>query len=218
MNSSVAWKDDVLPRIAALKASPFGSVKASGALGGETFEIILLTSDKGSDRGIIDLLGRWRKENEAFFLSQFEVTYDRTQKWYFDHMIKVPDRLLFMIKAGGKYVGHAGLFRFDFGSRSCEIDNIVRGEKVFPGLMGAAIISMMRWGKEILGLEGYALKVLGDNDRAVRLYERLGYVETGRIPLVLENGKDGPEWHESAAGVPGAPARWYSVMTYKGKL
>lgn len=213
-----AWEKEVLARISSLKASRFGDVRATGALNGDGFEILLLTADLAADREIIDLLGRWRKENEAFFLSQFPVSFERTQAWYRDHLIAKPDRLLFIIRTANGYVGHVGLFRFDFSCRSCEIDNIVRGENAFPGIMGAAILAMMKWGKETLGLEGFTLKVLGDNERAVRLYEKLGYVETGRIPLMLADGKDGPEWTEAPEGRGGKPERFYSVMTFRGDL
>jgi len=212
------WKKEVISKISSLKSVRFGDVCVGGELNEDNYEILLLTRDRAADRKIIDLLGKWRKENEAFFLAQFEVTFERTLAWYYAQLIDKPDRLLFIIRTGSGYVGHAGLFRFDFARRSCEIDNIVRGEKSYPGIMGASILSMMKWGKETLGLEGYTLKVLGDNKRAVRLYEKLGYEETGRIPLVLVSGKDGHEWTEAPEGWEGNPERFYSVMTFKGKL
>lgn len=213
-----AWEKEVLARIASLKTSRFGDVKEEGLLANSKFEIFLLTADMAADKAVIDLLGRWRKENELFFLSQFPVTFERTQAWYHNHLLNKPDRLLFIIRTAGVYVGHVGLFRFDYARKSCEIDNIVRGEKSFPGIMGAAILAMMKWGREKLGIEEYTLKVLGDNDRAVRLYEKLGYEETGRIPLLRGNGKDGPEWTEAPEGWAGTPERYYSVMTFKGEF
>lgn len=213
-----SWEKEVLARIASLKSSWFGEIKAEGTLGDAKFEIFLLTADRAGDKEIIDLLGRWRKENESFFLSQFPVTFERTQAWYHNHLLNKPDRLLFIIRTAAGYVGHVGLFRFDYARKSCEIDNIVRGEKTFPGIMGAAILSMMKWGRAVLGIQEYTLKVLGDNDRAVRLYKKLGYEETGRIPLLLVEGKDGPEWTEAPEGWTGTPDRYYSVMTFKGEL
>ena len=216
--TGTAWETEVLARIKALKAARFGDVRAAGELNGVKYEVLLLTGELAADRDMIDLLGRWRKENEAFFLSSFPVTYERTLSWYHKHLMDKPDRLLFVIRAANAYVGHVGLFRFDYAARSCEIDNIVRGEKSHPGIMGAAILAMMKWGKETLGIEGYTLKVLGDNERAVRLYKKLGYGETGRIPLLLLNGKDGPEWVEAPADWQGKAERYYSVMTFKRSL
>lgn len=211
------WGGEVKEKILRFKKMPFGSVKVAGNSRGSGFEILLLTAGAGSDE-MIDLLGRWRKENEAFYLSQFPVSRERTAKWYKNHLIDLPDRLLFIIRSGGTYVGHVGLFRFNYESRACEIDNILRGERSHPGMIGDAILTMMKWGRDELGISGYALKVLGDNQRAIRLYLKLGYVETARVPLLLAQGKDGPEWQETPAGWTGEAARHYSVMTFKGEL
>ena len=215
---SSGWKKKVLAKIRSLKAGRFGDARAEGVLDGAWYELLLLTDDRADDRKIIELLGKWRKDNEAFFLSRFEVTFERTLSWYSKHLQDKPDRLLFIIGTDNGYVGHVGLFRFDFALRTCEIDNIVRGESAYPGIMGAAILTMMKWGKETLGLEGYTLKVLGDNERAIRLYKKLGYEETARIPLVLISGKDGPEWTEAPDGGNAGSGRFFSVMTFKGKL
>ncbi len=212
------WRNEAFYKINALKSTRFGDARAGGEFNGVKYDILPLTRDRAGDGIIIELLGKWRKENESFFLSKFEVTFERTLAWYHKQLMDKADRLLFMIKIDGRYIGHVGLFRFDPERRSCEIDNIVRGEKSYPGIIGAAILSMMKWGKETLGIEGYTLKVLGDNERAIRLYKSLGYEETGRIPLVLINGKDGPEWTEAPEGWGGKPERFYSVMTFKGRL
>lgn len=211
------WRAEVEAKIRRYKAMRFGEVAAAGKCRGTDFEIVLLTADAGTPE-MLDTLGRWRKENEGFFLSKFPVSRERTAIWYKNHLIDLPDRLLFVIRCGGGYVGHVGLFRFDYPGRTCEIDNIVRGENSFPGIMGDAILSMMKWGRDALGISGYTLKVLGDNERAVRLYRKLGYAESGRIPLLLEQGKDGPEWREAPAGWKGTPSRYYSVMQFQGDL
>jgi RimJ/RimL family protein N-acetyltransferase len=210
------WEKETFARLKAFKDSPFGEVRVKDAFNGVEYELLLLTGDRASDDEIINLLGRWRKENEDYFLGKFQVTMERTRAWFKNHLMEKPDRALFIVRAPDGYIGHVGLFRFESEIKSCEIDNIVRGEKKYPGIMGAAIISMMRWGKSALGIEGYTLKVLADNERAIRLYVKLGFVETGRIPLMLITGKDGPEWTEAPADWTGKPGRFYSVMTFRG--
>ena len=207
----------VLEKIKAFKNRPFGSVRADSQFKGMDYSIILLTAECAKDTRIMELLGRWRKENENWYLSQFEVTTERTTKWFIDKLTNVPDRLLFIIKSGSDYVGHVGLFRFNFNEATCEIDNILRGENKYPGIIGSAIIEMMKWGAANLGLEGYTLKVLSDNPRAIRLYEKIGYVETMRIPLIRIQGKDGLEWTEAPDGYKGPVTREYVTMTLKDK-
>lgn len=212
-----SWREIVLGAIAEMKERPFKSVAVDGSGKTAKFRLQFLTREAESDRALMELLGRWRKENEHGFLGSFPVSYERTHSWYLKNLINQPDRLLFLIEVDGKYVGHIGLFRFNYETKTCEIDNIVRGEKDCPGIMGDAILAMMQWGRDTLGLSGYGLKVLGDNDKAIRLYKKLGYTEVSRIPLLQEQGKDGPEWKEAPAGWTGTPERYYSVMAFKGE-
>jgi len=206
------YKSLTLAKIKKLKLGSFGRTFIKCVYTDLWFEIILLTSDCAKSQDLMELLGRWRKENEGWYLSQFPVSTKRTRRWFIDKLIEVPDRMLFIIKISGKYVGHVGLFGFDFEKRTCEIDNILRGEKDFPGIMGCAVSGMMDWGKRNLELRGYTLKVLSDNLRAIRFYHKLGYHETSRIPLIQVNGRDGLEWAEAPPDYEGEATRYYVVM------
>ena len=102
-----------------------------------------------------------------------------------------------MKTADGRPVGHVGLFRFDFDGRSVEVDNIVRGEEgVAPGVMQTAIAAMLDWAFDALGCEATTLRVMSDNDRAVKLYRRLGYEEIARVPLRREQEGAVVHWVE----------------------
>lgn len=190
----------VLSKIYGIKHSLFGSTKIIRDFNGIKYELLLLTSDCADNQELMQLIGRWRKENEMWFLSQFEVTVGRTIKWFKERLIDAPDRLLFIIKVGNNYIGHVGLFRFDFKTRTCEIDNIIRGESAYPGIMNGAIRSMMDWGKTTLELRGYSLTTFLHNKKAIRLYEKLGFKEVLRIPMIQIEGKDGLEWTEAPEG------------------
>lgn len=206
-------KSELLAKIYDLKHFRFGEVTIDSTFNNLRYTLLLLTSDCSEDQSLMELIGRWRKENEMWYLSQFEVTTARTTKWFKERLIDAPDRMLFIIKVGNEYIGHAGLFRFNFDDQTCELDNILRGEKKYPGIMEDALVSIMKWGKRILKLKGYTLKVLSDNERAIRLYGRLGLSETERIPLIQVEGKDGLEWTEAPRGYAGPISRYYVVMT-----
>jgi RimJ/RimL family protein N-acetyltransferase len=153
------------------------------------------------------LLAKWRETANLFFPSQFPVTLEGTQRWLVKGVLETPGRILFWVKtADGRPVGHVGLFRFDFDQRSAEVDNIVRGEEgVMPGLMQAAIDAMLGWTFAALGLQTTTLRVMSDNERAVKLYRRLGFQEIGRVPLKREEEGAVVHWVEQAAptGEPG---------------
>lgn len=190
-------KERVLARIKELKHSSFGEVFFDCKFNDLNYKLILLTSECGGDSALMDTIGKWRKKNEIWFSSQFNVTVERTTKWFKERLIDAPDRLLFMIRVGNDYIGHIGLFRFNFETRTCEIDNIIRGEPAYSGIMNDAIRDMMNWGKTALGLNGYSVKTFLDNAKAVRLYEKLGFKEFLRIPMIQIEGKDGLEWVEA---------------------
>ena len=197
--------------IARLKNRSFGVVSITGIICRTKYDLSLLTRDSITDDHIIDLLSRWRKMHERWFPSQFPVTSARTKIWLTKQVIEMPDRLLFMIRVHDTYIGHVGLYRFDFVHKTCEIDNIVRGRKGYPGIMQNAIKLMMEWGRSSLDLKGYSLQTTSDNMRALALYESLGFRETKRVPLVYEKTKDGGVWAPAQISHKG-PIKRYDVF------
>jgi RimJ/RimL family protein N-acetyltransferase len=163
------------------------------------------------------LLARWRETANPYFPSQFPVTLEGTQRWLVKGLLETPDRILFWVKAAdGRFIGHVGLFRFDFDQMSAEVDNIVRGEEgVLPGVMQTAIDALLGWSFGALGLRTTTLRVMSDNERAVQLYQRLGYQEIGRVPLKREQEGAVVHWVERAAptGEPGE--RFFVTMRLK---
>jgi len=203
-------KESTLATIARLKSLPFGSTRLATSHRDAPLSLVLLTSDKGDDRELLTLLSDWRRRHEDWFLAVFPVTVDGTARWYRDRLILAPDRLLFMIEAGGEYLGHVGLFRFDFADGTCEIDNIVRGSDRLPGVMEPAIRLMMAWGRRELGVTGYRLQTFSNNERAQRLYTKLGFRETARAPLVRVVDGERSEWVDAPAGR--GPIERYNVF------
>jgi RimJ/RimL family protein N-acetyltransferase len=203
---------EILNKINKLKHEDFAKIVINCNFNNFQYNLMLLTADCAHNRNLMELIGSWRKKNEMWFLSQFKVTTERTTKWFEERVIGTPDRLLFIINANEKYIGHVGLFRFDFENKTCEIDNIVRGEPDYPGIMGNAVLCMMKWGENKLDIKNYSLKVLSDNEKARRLYERLGFIEISRIPLIPVMGKDGLEWVEAPDGYDKGINKYYIVM------
>jgi len=151
-----------------------------------------LESDKD-----VELLAAWRDKAQPWFPSQFMVTKERTKTWVDKQLMKLKDRILFFVKkASGERVGHVGLFRFDFAAQHCEIDNIVRGEDGWKGAIEAACATMIEWAFSELGMQKLFLRVVSDNQRAIKLYERLGFEECQRVPLRKVQGPTSTRWVE----------------------
>ena len=164
-----------------------------------------LTKDSIDDPEQIRLLAEFREKANPFFPSQFQVTLEGTRRWCDKLLYQVEDRILFWVETDeggrsgrGERVGHIGLYRFDWEKRACEIDNIVRGkEDAAPGIISDAIRAMLHWSFEELEMETSYLRVVSDNPRAIRMYEKLGYREIQRVPLRrIEEDNGNIHWDE----------------------
>lgn len=207
-------KEELLQQIADLKVLNFGEYGIDCNFGDLKYRLVFLTENAINNLEIMNLLFVWRKNNLSWFQAQFNITLEGTVRWFKDRVVGAPDRLLFIIKVGDEYVGHVGLFRFDFSNFSCEIDNIVRGEKKYPGIIGDAILNMMKWGQSFLGVENYTLETFSDNLRALKLYENLGFKEYNRKPLIKIQNEDRAEWVSPGTDYQGAIERFNVFMRF----
>lgn len=83
--------------------------------------------------------------------------------------------------ATGLYAGEVVLNEFDADRRSANFRIALRGPDWYGrGLGGEATALTVRHAFETIGLDGVVLDVRADNARAIRAYERAGFVETGR--------------------------------------
>lgn len=137
------------------------------------------------ESGLVELLTRWRAEHQRAFASRFNVTIEGTQRWLRDRVIGDPARVLFLIRdAADLPVGHVGMIMHTSPRSSAEVDAVLRGERAVAGTMASALRAMENWARTELGMADIWLRVLASNRRALHFYDRLGYAETGRQPLV----------------------------------
>jgi len=134
---------------------------------------------------IIQLLARWREEHWQAYPTVFKVTIEGTEKWWRSQLVERPDRILFFVMSlDNRPIGHLGLSNFNFEAKEAEIDNVVRGEaQMIPGVMTSALLALDDWAFSVLGLKRLFLRVFYDNERAIRLYERCGFIGVKKIPL-----------------------------------
>ncbi len=162
----------------------------------------------------IERLANWRANAAHAFPSQFPVTLVGTHRWLIRQLLEVPDRLLFWVTAiDGTRVGHLGLFRFNFDLREVEIDNVVRGRMdLLPGVMQAALETLLGWTFSALHMETLALRVFADNERAIQLYRHTGFHEVAKTPMArLEEG-DTIRWVEMEDAAHGPVDRYLTTM------
>ncbi len=147
----------------------------------------------------VTLLAKWRAENSQAFPTQFKVTIDGTKIWCDKALINNPERILFwVVDSRDQKIGHVGLFRISEDARHVEADNIVRGEisTSDKGIMYSALRCLLAWQREQLQISQSFLRVFSNNEKAIKLYKRLGYDEIQRVALRKVESIDRTSWEE----------------------
>jgi RimJ/RimL family protein N-acetyltransferase len=127
---------------------------------------------------LIQNLSRWRSNNQHGFVKKFNITIEGTKTWLDLAVQKRKDRLLFLVfDCNEKVIGHLGVSSFDFLNKTCEIDNVVRGEiSLLRGVMLSASQTLIKWINQFIKPSKIYIRVLNDNTAALFLYHRLGFV------------------------------------------
>ena len=137
------------------------------------------------NRSDVKLLTEWRNRFVAAgaYLTEFQATEARTQRWLTEVVVPSNNKILFMVDDTlGRTIGHMGLGFIDWSLRSGEADNIVRGADAPRGTMKRALQELLLWGKETLGLQQLGVRVRSDNT-AQEFYRKVGFVEVARAAL-----------------------------------
>lgn len=170
------------------KKSTVSSTISKKLPNGKVMRIYVVTKKQIVDDATITSLAKWRDKANIWFPSQFVVTQEGTKRWADMQLLNMPDRILFFLHIVGSKspFGHVGLYRFDYQEKSCEIDNVIRGENE-PGTNGAMTIAVQllcSWARKHLGVKTIYLRVFSDNIKAIAVYKRVGFEEVERVALV----------------------------------
>jgi perosamine synthetase len=146
------------------------------------------------DEALLAKLSDWRRAASYAYPTRFKVTTQGTRKWAKEAVLDKADRILFLLHdAQGQLVGHLGFANAINNDALLEIDNVLRGEPVSRReLMAEALAALLNWGRTVLFANGFFLRVLASNGRAIDFYRRNGFAETERRPLrmVHQDGTD----------------------------
>ncbi|MEM7340797.1 MAG: GNAT family N-acetyltransferase [Actinomycetota bacterium] len=127
-----------------------------------------------------------------------EFSYDQITAWYLsrdEHADRVD--LAIVERATGEFAGEVVLSDHDRSTNSCSFRISLRGPDWFGrGLGTEATALIVRHGLDELGLARITLEVLARNPRAVRTYEKVGFVRTAEVV------EDGEAWIHMAITSP----------------
>ena len=169
---------------------------------------------KVSLRGIVDALSDWRRKTPNAWASVFDVTHEGTEEWLEKYVLGNEKRIIFVIQdLDNHYIGQIGLAEFDYSEKSAEVDAVVRGRKdILPGVMSAALKTLVEWGKRELKLERFFLYVFDDNVHAIEFYKKNNFIEKNRIALNEVKCGAGVRWEINEKIHPKQASRCYIRM------
>jgi diamine N-acetyltransferase len=108
------------------------------------------------------------------------------EKW-FDKVLQRPQEekpLAIDMKDGTDWrlIGNSGFFGFDWIARSAEIGIMIGEKTIWDQGYGTEVMKLLlRHGFETLNLNRVCLRVYAENKRAIRTYEKAGFVHEGRM-------------------------------------
>lgn len=81
-----------------------------------------------------------------------------------------------------RLIGNSGFFAFDWVARSAEVGIMIGDKTVWNQGYGSEAMSLLlRHGFRTLNLNRIYLRVYSENKRAIRAYEKVGFVHEGRL-------------------------------------
>jgi diamine N-acetyltransferase len=92
---------------------------------------------------------------------------------------------------GWKLIGNCGLFGIEWVNRCAELGILIGDKSAWnKGFGTETMVLLLRHGFETLNLNRLFLRVYGTNVRAVRAYQKAGFIEEGRMrEAVFKNGR-----------------------------
>lgn len=134
--------------------------------------------------GDLPLTLAWRNREgvrQQFIFSDL-LTLESHQGWFRKYSEK-PDDFVFVVQdpETSVLVGQVAIYDVNVAAGRAEIGRfVVAPEAAGQGKMRRAIEALLVFARDMLGLSTAYLEVLESNLHAARIYEKLGFVETGR--------------------------------------
>ncbi len=124
---------------------------------------------------------RWFNDPEVvIYYGRFRpLSMAEEEEWY-EEQLKDNNQFIFAIEFEGKHIGNCGFFDIDRPNRQAELIILI-GEKDYwdKGLGTDAVNTLVRYGFEQMNFHRVYLKIFEPNGRAIRCYEKCGFVHEG---------------------------------------
>jgi diamine N-acetyltransferase len=114
-----------------------------------------------------------------FFGRNLPLSLAEEEDWY-EKMLQDSSVRNFAVEFEGRHVGGAGLGRIDGRNACAEVGLFIGLPELWDQGLGYDVLhTLLRFGFEQMNLNRIYLRVFADNERAVHLYEKLGFQHEG---------------------------------------
>jgi len=160
------------------------SIDVRDAVGSQIASLVPICRFNMGSQEVISKLTMWRNEHQDTFPSRFLATDEGTRTWIESHLVENPDRMLFLVvDLEMRIVAHVGAAVHE-NAPGFELDSVMKGSQDLPpGFMVTVTSALHGFLNKEFMIDELRLKVLLSNTRAVKFYEKLGYVELERTGL-----------------------------------
>ncbi len=143
---------------------------------------------RGAERGDIPLFTKWMNDPEvtANLVQYYPMSLANEEAW-FERMIQRPqDQQIMVIEICPKDewipIGTCGYHEIDWRSRNTEVGISIGAKEWWnKGYGSEAMELMVKYGFETLNMHRIWLRVFERNKRAIRSYEKVGFIHEGQM-------------------------------------
>ena len=145
------------------------------------------------------LLAKWRAEHYQSLFTWVQPNEVEMLEWLAGYEDDDTAIMFFVECPAGVPIGQVSIYNVDQDRKVAEFGRLIRGERKGPrGLMSFACDTLIRWSFTYLRSEKIFLEVFADNEKAVALYKRLGFVLSTRLTFKRTiNSQNIVQWVES---------------------
>ena len=134
-------------------------------------------------REFLDLSYRWLTDPEIKRLTDTPDITRQTQEAWFDNLPHRTEYIVWGIRIGDRPAGACGLK--DISGDKAEYFGYIGEKELWGQKFGEAMIARVEEKATAMGIKTLSLKVRKDNERAIRLYRRVGFFSTEETPDYL---------------------------------
>jgi UDP-4-amino-4,6-dideoxy-N-acetyl-beta-L-altrosamine N-acetyltransferase len=149
---------------------------------------------RGIEDDDLDLIVKWRNDPEIlkWLFSYLPLNIVKQQKWYEKYLDDDTQHIFIIeLKEEKTAIGTIGLTKIDYKNQRGELTTIIGEKKYWGEGFGEECLNLLvRFAFKEMNLRKIKALVFGDNERAIKLYEKCGFLKEEVLKKeIFKNGK-----------------------------